>query len=387
MSLVFLVQWLRILDCFRVGDSFLYIYFYIGDLFIDSTKKKADVIGVLLFILASLTRPEAPIFLIPIILIRIYSRFKKGQSILKREVNLIFIFLFLYGGYFLFRYFYFGHVFPNSVYFKSIFPFSSESALPIDGLSEESTKIGLLSVNFLKSWLPFHILSIFSLFSSKKKEILSIFSVIILAVLVFANTEPLISHFDRFFLPFIPLLLVTSIFGLKYLFGKVKYSSVNFVGFIIIIFLIAWQIMNPYVNPKMINDRAVNYKFGKSLTRRALGNYLNNKYGENGSIAVGDVGLIGYIFKGTIYDMFGLNDYTFTIKYRKNASKYADYILAKKPDAIVICVKNKNGAIVPRYKIGEIMSNKFDFKKKYIYISLYKNLTYNYHYSLYERKK
>jgi len=178
--------------------------------------------------------------------------------------------------------------------------------------------------------------------------------------------------------------MLASAMGLTYFWTKGVFTGRTAV-FAILGLLLAWQFMNPYVNPFKINKRATNYKLGKSAIREKIGIYLSKKYGDEGSIAIGDIGLVGYIFKNTVYDIFGLTSYKFTLVYKRNVSKYVNYILSKRPDTIVICVIRKEGLLFPRYEAGRIVISNPSFRNEYKKTIMFVNPIYNYHYIIYER--
>jgi len=176
-----------------IETTFYTLVLTLGILFFIQNKQKTDIIGALLFVLASVTRPETPVFFIVLGLLRIFMRLRKGQSpkeIFRRDYPWVILFLALYGGYFLFRFLYFRTLLPNPVYFKSSFP--------LDDSWGKYGEFGMLSVDFIKAWWPFHCLAAFSLLSIKRKNIASILLVFV-SIILYTNTKPIISHFDRFF--------------------------------------------------------------------------------------------------------------------------------------------------------------------------------------------
>ena len=164
-----------------------------------------------------------------------------------------------------------------------------------------------------------------------------------------------------------------------------KMTESRAVVYSVLVSLVIWQLINPFVNPLTIAPRAKRYKVGKTHIRKEIGQYLDEKYGNNGSVAIGDIGLVGYLFKSTIYDLFGLTSYEYTLKYKKDKAAYIDWILAKKPDAIVICVRQKKNAMIAKYKEGRIIMKDPSFITKYRATALYKNPVLNYHYEIFEK--
>lgn len=347
-------------------------------LFIQDTRK-TNIAGTFLFVVASLTRPEAPVFWCVLAFLKICQRVKRGwclKDILKHDCTWAVLFLSLYGGYFLLRFLYFGVLLPNPVYFKAL-------PLLVDGRIEKHTTFGLMSLHFLVAWSPFHILVLLSLFSPSEKKV-SLFLIVFVALVLFANTLVTIGYFDRFFLPLVPCLLVSSALGLNYIWAT-KRPLVVIISCCILVSLVFWQLFNPLVNPIEIAQRARRYKAGKTHIRKSIGEYLNEKYENNGCIVIGDIGLVGYVFKNTVYDLCGLTSYEYTLKYKKDMSKYADYLLSKNPDAIVICAIEEGNIIRARHEEDRVIMKNPSFITKYRATTFYRNPVMNYHYRIYER--
>jgi len=351
-------------------------------------EQEVNLFSIFLFIIASITRPEAPIFFMLLMTFKIYNNYKNNLNIKfisGNNLRACIIFFLFYFSYLIFKFFYFGTILPNSVLYKSIFPLSSGNMSIFNFFQDGTSKIGILTIDFIKSWLPFIILSLISLFSSKRKT-KTLILLVFVSMIIFSISKPSVSHFNRFFLPITLCLIIVTVSGLEILFKKNRlYCTIIASLFLCLLFL--WQIFNPYVNPKIISDRAINYKYGKSCTRKQLGEYFQKKYNAKGSIVIGDVGLVGYIFKGTIWDSLGLNDYNYTLKFKKDTKKYANYLFSKNPDAIVLSVRNQNNEYFPISPIEIIIKKNAKFKSKYKKTLLVENSHYNYHYEVYERQE
>ncbi|KKN58111.1 hypothetical protein LCGC14_0555440 [marine sediment metagenome] len=206
--------------------------------------------------------------------------------------------------------------------------------------------------------------------------------------------------FYRRYLPILIFLFILSdptiiIRGVKNRITFVRNRNFEFVKVVVVFFpLIAIYVpinfrnYNMYEENHLIFPERFIYPYMDGLQK--MGKCMNANIDQNKSVALGDVGAIGYYFKGTIIDMWGLNSLDIARRIEEyNDFKDEDFVnlkLGKEPDYIILKAfekyQNSTDIYFKRYIRPLFLENE-DFINNYtmIYYEVWKESDY---YILYE---
>jgi hypothetical protein len=102
-------------------------------------------------------------------------------------------------------------------------------------------------------------------------------------------------------------------------------------------FLLLWQLANPAANPLRLLARSRGYPRAVAARNVPSAQYLDQRVGAAGRVVAGDIGLLGYRFRGAVWDLYGLASYDRTLRHGGELLPYLRELLAREPDAIVLC--------------------------------------------------
>jgi hypothetical protein len=281
---------------------------------------------------AALTRVEGPVLVGAAIAARVGVRASEGQSVraLAREHVFALAISAGYAAYFGWRWHHYGHLFPSPIYFKRI-------AAAGDVLDSHSAV-------FLASSYPLVIAAAAAPWLAGRKTWIAL-APAAAAVAAFANARELVledvstmAWFDRYFVPVLPCLAAAAAASLA---GAARAWGGRAPGRAAITaagtFLIVWQLANPAANPVGLLARTRHYPRAVAARNVPSADYLQQRFGDSGSALAGDIGLLGYRFHGTVLDLYGLASYDRTLRHRGELDPYLHDLLAREPDAIVLC--------------------------------------------------
>jgi len=278
------------------------IYFHIQNL----SKNKFNLLPALFIALGTVSRPEG-FLLFGLYLFDLILNFIKEKSLKRNLLTLIFsviIFLAITLPYLIFSYNISGHFFPNT--FRG-----QGGGLQIIPNSEYLMNVILyfFKDNFITAFL--YIISIFYYFYNIKKYFVNfkyinlIFLWIIFLPLISSILIPNWRHHVRYMIPLIPFINFIAIYTFAEMMQLKSFEKIK--NFIIrkkyaLSFVLIFSIVNYIVfaialglNTDNINSQQVK-----------LANWVNQNVGRNETIAVNDIGAIGFINKNKIIDMAGL---------------------------------------------------------------------------------
>jgi hypothetical protein len=144
--------------------------------------------------------------------------------------------------------------------------------------------------------------------------------------------------FDRYFVPVLPCLAAAAAAALA---GADRAAAslaprralVAVIG----VFLLVWQLANPAANPLRLLARSRGYPRAVAARNAPCAQYLQDRFGDRGSVVAGDVGFLGYHFHGAVWDLYGLASYDRTLRHGGALEPYLRELLARSPDAVVLC--------------------------------------------------
>ena len=338
----FFLRWaLSGMEITAAMTALLFIFY----IFIQSKNKHRFISGGIVFGLAMLIRPEVIGFFLIFILYYFFA-FKNER---KNLIISIVIAVIILSGWLLFTYFYFSTVVPNSYIYKaseSITNFKFEAAI---------RTIKLLIAGNLPEFViifVFLVLSVFSFFKSKKStfEKQNFFahikkSNIILPILWIAGfygyyilkDVVVLSRYSLILVPFI-ILIVISLVNNSSLLQNKKIHSIFFIVYLCSI-LFEYGIMTFEVVKPASDD----FVKGFQTTYKEIAQLIKEDSGEKGtSVALTDVGIIGSYSGAKVYDFAGLVDAS-RFKYKTSY----DYLIAKKPDYLILREEYSEADILP----------------------------------------
>lgn len=369
------------------------IYFFIKEF---NSQYSLFPYSSLIFLLASLTRPEGNlIFAIAVIhkLIFTFKNRNQNSSITKQIISkplIIWFGIYIIPAliFFAWRYSYYGYFFPNTFYAKT----GSSSEYFIAGLD--------YFWEFAKTYGLFGILPVIGLLSLLNKEkfysLLFLVSTFVIFSLYIIYVGGDVLRPSRFFVPIIPLfsiIIVTGLFELIKILYKTK--NLNIAAYIIIIA----SLLAGYYSYKLPLDSIKRYsqlENGLVDKMKLTAQWLKDKQIQSGrklTVAASTIGAISYYSDVTLIDMLGLTDSEIAhnpklipeisenteIGWRERHYN-VEYIMSRKPDYIYFSTGVKPSAYAER---GLFTSEEF---MKYYYPYYFVLKEYQFSDCVYKRK-
>lgn len=335
--------------------------------------------GILLAI-AGLTRPEAPLFFLIFLAILSYPLFtKQAQSqrpLFSALLKYIGAFSILYLPYFFFRLHYFGHVFPNSVYCKFLnnpHPFS-------------------LVWHYFMLAMPLFILSV-PAWLMKKPTLFLYYSILpaIACFFLLYGVDPVMGAFNRYALPFILLLMMTSVLGINQLIQHYPVKMKTELHTIALTLLFSLCIYTQ-LSFHTIHKVAMMYH-QKNAMRIQLSQWINQQLEDNSasiaSITLGDCGIIpATLNKVDFIDTLCLNSKEMTSQtIHQSYPKFIDWVFnEKKPSYIILASYDWSTMNIFHFTFEQLIHQDARFKKSYHWVkSFTAPRAYNHTYAIYEK--
>ena len=293
-------------------------------------------------LLAALARVEGPVLVGAAVAARAAVRRADGLSAraVAREHAWVFVLAAGYSAYFAWRWHHYGHLFPSPIYFKRIAAagdvFASHSAVFI------AHSCALVLVAAAAPWL------------AGRRSWIAL-APVAAALATFATARELVledvstmAWFDRYFVPVLPCLIAAAVAALagaaRAAAGRApRRAAIALVGG----FLLAWQLANPAANPLGLLARSRGYPRAVAARNVPSAQYLEQRFGAAGRVVAGDVGLLGYRFHGAVWDLYGLASYDRTLRHGGELLPYLRELLARGPDAIVLCFDGRSDPPAP----------------------------------------
>jgi arabinofuranosyltransferase len=336
-------------------------------------NRKTPYLSITCFLLASFTRPEGIMFIIIAGFYLIAINLKDFKFIKKLIFRIIPFFL-IYGFFLVFRYFYYGDLFPNTYYAKvnhslrqlySGFDYIYGFILKNGGVALYVLPLLLLSRRHLQ------------------KHYILLFFIIGAACffIVYSGGDWMPSY--RFLVPVMPIIFILIQESLRKLYYAVsKYNErINekiaqvFIGIfmLVVLFFMTGHSLFLFRKVGQLSQgyRQAHYKLGQILAIEAP---------RGASIAVGDIGMVGYYSHLIVIDLsFGLTDrFVAETLHRRipEVEKYSiigKYILEQKPDYIVlVSIRDfEKEGFVARWRLEGYIYSLPRFYNQYFYHSQY----------------
>lgn len=288
-----------------------------------SCQSNYGMVSGLLFAVAGLTRPEAPILAV-VFFILAYLNKPKNESLnfwcTMGSASLVF--LAFYVPYFLWRWHYFGQLFANPVYCKGI---------------GQSTFLKLDKQYLALAW-PFIFLALITQFKAVDKRYYFLWAPSLVYALLLFNADDIVTFGNRLFLPAFIILLPLALLGIEKL--LLRFCPLQDVFYrqltIIIAALGIGLIFIPTMSLADFKYFARNPQIGEQLRRQVV-SWLDQHLPENSQVVLADCGIIPYLSKAYFIDSYCLNNKTMAAD--SSLDKYNHFckaILQEKPQAIIL---------------------------------------------------
>lgn len=289
---------------------------------------RADWAAAGLLVLAALARTEGPVYAVALALARAVVAWRggaRGTAWARRGLPWVVGFALPWGLFFLWRARYFGHWLPNPVLFKS--------TLSVEGQGSS------VLVDFAYGWWPWLVLAAWGLGRARGRG-LGLLAVVALGSVAYASASSTshgsstVTFYDCFLIPLVPPLAVLAGGALEQLWARRWW-----LGGGVAALLGAWTVFNPEVNPKEIGTYVLSHQKNVRPAVAELAGFLEQERPATYHLAIGDVGYLGWRFRGTLDNLYGLNDYEYTLVSKGNLDDWSQRLLARHPDGFVFVMQ------------------------------------------------
>ena len=349
------------------------------------STKLLGISGSLIF-LASITRPEGPIFWIafsiPLLINFLYYGSSTGicfhfpaflDQKLRDPRGIIAIssaFWVPYAMYFIWRLYWFERIFPNSVYCKSGY---------------EENPFSLLESFFVLAW-PFLLLAVVG--SWRKLDILHavIWLLALFFLVVYYKVDPILGYYNRYFLSICALVLIPTTSGILRTF--LYWLDDRKIGELAIV--LALIVLTGYktgVAKNVLYNKAVFYA-NRMDAREQMARWINQNLHPQDSFVIGDAGLVPYLAVANVMDAYCLNSGEMTRPpINRSPERYVETILERKPEIIVVQSVQRDVLIPPMYfGTYPLLVAHPDFAREYSKVNVFGAQYDDIQYLIYKRK-
>ncbi len=269
------------------------------------------------------------------------------KSFLRSHGVWILVFALPYCLYTLWRILYFGALFPTSVLYKA------GASVP-----------GVVVMDFIRDLRFVMLLALVAPFWRRGRA--GVIPVLLIGthLAIFWNVSPVVSYFHRFLVPLVPFAVVLSVIALDELPARVRQARVRGALRVVpVAGLLVWALVNPFTGVSTAEGRMVRFE-QRMVGRMKVADYLHARLTDDATVAIGDVGLVGYLLANPILDAFGLNSREFADGSQHERRDYWQSIPARAPDAIVL-VSGARDEFRPKYLSGRIVRKNPNFWRNY----------------------
>ncbi|MGC1182003.1 protein LphB [Legionella sp.] len=329
-------------------------------------KPSSFILTGLLLALAGMTRPEAPVLMLLLLILIYFDRPKTELSYYWNGVFLSCLMLMIfYIPYFVWRFFYFGYLFPNSVYCKGIaqvFTFSLDRA-------------------YLKLIWPFALLALPACLKAQDKRHYFLWLPSLVYLLMLADSDPVVAFDNRLFLPAFILLLPLVLQGIDTIvFWFLQNRSIGefffyFFFFWTVFFFIPGMTLADY---RYFSENPVK---GEELRGKVL-SWLKTYTAPGDVIVLADSGMIPYHSDLNFIDSYCLNNVSMAhYNAKQRYQQFCQELLYEKPAVIILTslIKGKRIHYTPADKcLKKMLDKQKDYKFQHAFVGNASDSTYRY---------
>ena len=302
----------------------------------------------LLFLLAALTRFEGPVvFAACAIAAGVAALRERSWLPLHSHARWAALFLLLYGAYFAFRVLYFGHLLPNSAYYKRADPFDT-----------------VLLQQFVAQCWPLLALAPFAHYARLGRLGHALLALLGFHALGFVGVAPSVAYFHRFFLPVLPALTLLAASALQRI-AAARWPATLARGLAgsLLLACLALDASNRDSGLRAV-FAAVDALNSRMVARAELATFVAMRIGRRATIAVEDVGVVGYALRNPVIDLLGLNDEQYVHALDKARDSPALRALVREPEVIAL-VSRRRERFDPLYGPGNLLVRVSSFAREY----------------------
>jgi hypothetical protein len=330
-----------------LASSIFFIFYGLGYSLCPHPKKSirpwSFVLAGIFMIFASMTRPEAPVFVLLFTFLLFFNssfirkpflRSGIGKNARHRE-RLYSITLFTgtfalgFVPYFLWRWHYFGQFFPNPVYCKGLTSFSSV----------------MLDKNYIQLVWPFFLLAL-PAFLQKDRRYYFLFLPSVLYLFLLIGADPVVAFSNRLFLPAFVFMLPLALQGMNRLLNyflqeeAVVHFALFIGSFLVIVFFIPMLTLSGY------RAYVVNPLKGERLRQEVI-TWLKEHVVPESQVVLADSGLIPYKTSYQFIDSYCLNNKDMSKPPRKIMyQRLCEEVIANKPDVVILTALIEQGKVI-----------------------------------------
>jgi len=336
---------------------------------VDDETRRGGTWVALPFLLAAVTRPEGAVVFAAVVGVGLLGDVvRRRLDFTRRSWRWLLCFLVLYGIYTGWRISYFGHLLPNSAYYKAD---AAEDLTLVTDFAAQSLLL-LLALPFAR-W------------GRLGSTGLVMLALLVAHVVGYHDVSPSVSGFHRYFLPVFPFLAILAASSLDRLSALGKGSSraevAAMAGFVA---LLAFDLGNSGSGALAVRAKLERMNT-RMRSRVRVARVIARALPADATVAIGDVGAVGYILPNPILDAFGLNSEAFIHELDRSRRRYVETVRARDPDAIVV-VSRERASWERRYKTGEYLRAGNDFSQRYVKIATIPSPTEDYHYWVFAKR-
>jgi arabinofuranosyltransferase len=312
--------------------------------------RRSDLAAAGLLVVAAVTRTEAVAWGLALLAFRGLVAFRAGgAAACGRRLVPWLAFGVPWVAFFGARAWYFGHALPNPVLFKS--------TLAVEGGGES------VLWPFVRGWWPWCVLAAVGLWRTRR-WLLALVVLTCLPVFATAISDAhgsnTVTYFDRYLLPAVPALVLLGVEPLAALARRWRLAGVATSAA-----ALGWTSFNPEVNVREVGSLALSHQKNVAPASRALADFLVRERPRGYRVALGDVGYVGWRFEGAIDDLYGLNEYGYTVGCKGNLTCWAREVLLRRPDGVVLVMREDDGRLQAAHRAEQALLAQPGFGEAY----------------------
>ncbi|HMI91425.1 MAG TPA: hypothetical protein VK509_08685 [Polyangiales bacterium] len=317
------------------------------------------------FVFCALTRFEGALVAVAIVSAQLGVDWVRGRGSLRRHVPALVACGLAYGLYFAWRYQYFGYLLSNSAYYKS-------------GAHAGATLLRAFALELA----PLLVLVPFARWTALGATGAMLAASLALYIAGSYGVKPSVSYMHRFFVPvYAPVVLLACSALMRFASGG-RIAKLASVGALLIV--LAWDVANP--RSGVVAASSGSYDKGSRMRTRAnVAALIAQRFSPCATVAIQDVGAVGYLLRNPIFDTFGLNDEAFAHRFARKREKYLEHVLDQAPDAIVL-ISEDSVRLTPHYYTDKVIARNPRFIAGYERIATAVSAHESYHYIIYGRR-
>ncbi|MCA9695820.1 MAG: hypothetical protein KC636_39955 [Myxococcales bacterium] len=323
-------------------------------------------------LLAAVARPEGPLFAGIAGIVGLVASWRRGQvkAYVRASLPSVLALAAIYGAYFAWRVSYFGYPLPNSVYYKA---------------GDGARHGGELVWDFLRQNPLVTLLALVAPWSRLGAAGALLGAVVGAHLLLFHEVVPSVAQLHRLLLPALPAAVALAAVAVT---RVAAWPRARWRQRVVLVTLwtslCAWECLGPEIRPQVVASSG-----GRLATRidaRARVAAMIYQHVEpRASVAIGDVGVVGYAYVGPILDAFGLNSVAFTHEFARARDVYITWLHEQAPD-VVVAVSRSVDEFKPRYRTDHYLTEVPGFYERFERVGVAPSARGRYHYFVFVRR-